>query len=188
MKTKLAAALPATALILATGTLAGCGDNGNEKLDSWAKTVCTQAAAQVKKINDANAKISNAPSNGKPIEVRRADSSAFQQKSESFKLLADTIDKAGAPPVENGATLQKNVLADLRSLSTSYGNLRKQVDALPVTDQADFAEGLKGVSTSLDKINTVETRALRTLSSGEVGTAMAKQPGCQAGGAAPTKS
>ncbi|MFJ4848950.1 small secreted protein [Streptomyces sp. NPDC088733] len=188
MKKKLAAALPATALILATGTLAGCGDNGNEELDTWAKTVCTQAATQVKQINDANTKISNTPSNGKPIEVRRADSSAFQQISDAYRQLAQIVNKAGDPPVDNGAQLRKDAVGDLDSLSTSYANLRRQMDKIPVNDQAKFADGLKGVSDNLAKVSKSGEQALDTLRKGEVGQAMAKQPGCQESGSAPASS
>ncbi|MDX3097524.1 small secreted protein [Streptomyces sp. ME01-24h] len=187
MKNKLATALSVTAVILATGSLSGCGD-GNKELDAWAKTVCDQAAAQVKKINDANTDISNTPSDAKPQEVKSADSAAFGQISDAYKALAGIVGKAGDPPVDNGAGLKKDAVGDLNSLGTAYANLRQQVEALPVSDQAKFADGLKGVSDNLAKVSKSGEQALDTLRRGEVGQAMAKQPGCQDTGASPSKS
>lgn len=188
VKNKLAAALSATVVILAMGSLSGCGDGGNEELDAWAKTVCDQASAQVKKINDANTHISNTPSDAKPQDVRSADSTAFGQISDAYKALAGIVGKAGDPPVDNGAKLKQDAVNDLNSLSTAYANLRKQVDALPVSDQAKFADGLKSVSDNLSKVSKSGEQALDTLRQGDVGQAMAKQPGCQESGASPAKS
>jgi hypothetical protein len=188
VKNKLAAALSATVVILAMGSLSGCGDDGNEELDAWAKTVCDQASAQVKKINDANTHISNTPSDAKPQDVRSADSTAFGQISDAYKSLAGIVGKAGDPPVDNGGKLKQDAVNDLNSLSTAYANLRKQVDALPVSDQAKFADGLKSVSDNLAKVSKSGEQALDTLRRGDVGQAMAKQPGCQESGASPAKS
>jgi hypothetical protein len=181
---KFAAALSGAALVLAVGSLSACGDGGNKKLDSWAKTVCDQAATQVNKINDANTAITKVDSAGKPLDVRRADSAAFAQISAAYKSLADIVNKAGDPPVDNGAKLRQDAVADLNTLSTSYASLQKQVDSLNVNDQAKFADGLKSVSDNLAKVSKSGEQALDTLRKGEVGTAMAKQPGCQQGGSA----
>ncbi|MDX3237134.1 small secreted protein [Streptomyces sp. ME03-5709C] len=187
MKNKFATALSVTAVILATGSLSGCGD-GNKELDAWAKTVCDQAAAQVKKINDANTDISNTPSDATPQEVKSADSTAFGQISDAYKALAGIVGKAGDPPVDDGAGLKKDAVGDLNSLGTAYANLRQQVEALPVADQAKFADGLKGVSDNLAKVSKSGEQALDTLRRGEVGQAMARQSGCQDTGASPSKS
>ena len=76
----------------------------------------------------------------------------------------------------------------LRETLNENEHLRKQVDALPVTDQAKFADGLKSVSDNLAKVSKSGEQALDTLRQGEVGQAMAKQPGCQDSGATPSKS
>ncbi|MFE2426630.1 small secreted protein [Streptomyces sp. NPDC059373] len=188
MTNKFAAALSGAALVLAMGSLSACGDSGNKKLDSWAKTVCDQAATQVKKINDANTAITKVDSGGQPADVQKADAAAFQQISDAYKSLASIVDKAGDPPVDNGATLKTDAVSDLNKLSTSYTDLKKQVDALNTKDQAKFADGLKSVSDNLGKVSKSGEQALDTLRKGEVGTAMAKQPGCQQGSASPSAS
>lgn len=182
MTNKFAAALTGAALVLTLGSLSACGDSGNKELDTWAKTVCDQASVQVKNINDANTAIAKIDSGGKPLDVRRADSAAFAQISAAYASLASIVNKAGDPPVDKGATLKKDAVSDLTKLSASYTALQKQVDGLNIADQAKFAAGLKAVSASLATVSKSGEQALDTLRQGELGTAMAKQPGCQQGG------
>ncbi|MEV6013148.1 small secreted protein [Streptomyces sp. NPDC051976] len=182
---KFLAALSGAALLL---TLAGCSDDSNKKLDNWAQGVCDQAAAQTKKINDANTAITQVNGNGKPQDVKSADSAAFQSISEAYKSLADIVSKAGAPPVDDGAKIQQDAVSDLNGLSTEYATLKKQVDGLDTSDQGKFADGLKGVSDSLAKVSKNGEQALDTLRQGDVGKAMAKQPGCKQASSSPSAS
>jgi hypothetical protein len=62
---------------------------------------------------------------------------------------------------------------------TGRRELKAAVDKLDTTDQAKFAEGLNGVAGQLDKVNAIGDDAIKKLQSGEIGEAMAKQPGCQ---------
>jgi hypothetical protein len=184
VKTKLTAALSGAALIVTMGSLAGCGDN--EKLNSWAKTVCDKASVQVQKINAANATITQVDSGGKPADVQKADAAAFQKISDAYKTLAGIVSKAGNPPVEKGggAALRTGSVSDLNHLTAAYADLKKQVDDLDTKDQAKFADGLQSVSDNLGKISKSGERALDTLRKGEVGQAMANQAGCRNGGSA----
>ncbi|MEU3465823.1 small secreted protein [Streptomyces sp. NPDC006733] len=178
VKKKLVGALSGAALLLA---LTGCGsDDSNDKLDAWAKTVCDQASAQTKQINDANTAITKVDKNGKPADVKAADSAAFQQISEAYKALADIVSKAGAPPVDDGATQQKNTVADLNKASAAYASVKTKVDGLDTTDQGKFADGLTAASAEADAANKTAESALNTLRQGEVGKAMANQAGCKA--------
>lgn len=179
MKTKLAAALSGAALIMITGSLAGCGSQTNEKLDAWAKTVCDQAAAQVKKINAANVAITQVDSGGTPADVQQADAAAFQQISDAYQALAGIVSAAGDPPVDKGKALRARTVSDLNRLAASYAGLKQQVDDLDTKDQATFADGLQTVSDNLGKTSKTGEQALNSLRQGEVGTAMAGQAGCQ---------
>ncbi|MDJ0374844.1 small secreted protein [Streptomyces sp. H10-C2] len=186
MNKKLLAALSGAALLLA---LSGCSsDNSNKKLDAWAKTVCDQASAQTKKINDANTAITKVDKNGKPADVKAADSAAFQQISDAYKSLADIVSKAGAPPVDKGADQQKNSIADLTKASAAYAAVKSKVDGLDAGDQAKFADGLTAASVEADKANKTAEAALNTLRNGDVGKAMSSQQGCQQTGASPSKT
>lgn len=182
MKKKLAAALSGAALVLAMGSLSGCGNDTNKKLDAWAKTVCDQTSVQIKKINDANTAITHVDSGGKPADVQKADAAAFQTISDAYKALGGIVSQAGDPPVDNGAKLRTDAVGDLNNLSTSYSDLKKQIDALDTKDQAKFADGLQTVSDNLGKVSKSGEQALDALRKGQVGTAMAKQQGCQNGG------
>ncbi|MGW7050542.1 small secreted protein [Streptomyces sp. NPDC054887] len=183
MNKKFAAALSGGAVLAMA--LSGCSsDDSDDKVNDWAKTVCDQVQPQLKKISDANTSIQRQTAdNSKPADVQETDSRAFQQISDAYKAMGTAVDKAGAPPVEGGETTQKEAVKELNDSSAAYAGLKKQVDGLDTKDQAKFADGLKGVADELSKISRSGDQALQKLQSGEVGKAMAKQPGCQKPGA-----
>jgi hypothetical protein len=177
---KLAAALSGGAVLVLA--LSGCSDDSSSdnKVNDWAKKVCDQVKPQLQKIANANAAIQQQTAdNSKPADVQETDSAAFQQISQAYKALGAAVESAGAPPVDGGEATQKEAVKELNASSAAYANLQKKVDELNTKDQAKFADGLKGIADELNKISTNGDEALRKLQSGEVGTAMAKQPGCQ---------
>ncbi|WP_262061206.1 small secreted protein [Streptomyces sp. STR69] len=182
---KLAAALSGGAvLVLALSGCGGSGDDSDAKLDAWAKQVCVAVQPQAKKIEAANTAIQKETSdNSTPAQVRQTDSQAFQDMSDAYKAIGAAVNSAGAPDVDNGATKQQNAVKELNDISASYAALKKQVDGLDVKDQAKFADGLKGIATSLDKLSTSGNDALKTLEEGDVGKAMTKQEACKSASA-----
>lgn len=175
---KLAAALSGGAVLVLT--LSGCSDDSGDKVNDWAKKVCDQVQPQLQKIADANASIQQQTAdNSKPADVQKTDSAAFQQISQAYKSLGEAVDSAGPPPVDDGETTQKEAVKELNDSATAYAGLKTKVDALETKDQAKFADGLKGIADELNKISTSGDQALKKLQSGEVGTAMSKQKGCQ---------
>ncbi|MBC7274324.1 MAG: small secreted protein [Streptomyces sp.] len=176
---KLAVALSGGAVLVLA--LTGCsGDDSNEKLDAWAKEVCDGVQPQAKKIADANAAIQKQTSdNSKPEDVQKTDSQAFKDMSEAYKAIGTTVDKAGAPDVENGEQKQQDAVKELNGISSSYASLQKQVDELETKDQAKFAEGLKEIATELEKLSKSGNDALKALEEGEVGQAMNRQESCK---------
>ncbi|MDF6043204.1 small secreted protein [Streptomyces sp. JH14] len=179
MNKKLAAALSGGAVLVLA--LSGCSDDSSDnQVNDWAKKVCDQVKPQLQKIANANAAIQQQTAdNSKPADVQRTDSAAFQQISQAYKALGAAVDSAGAPPVDDGETTQKEAVKELNASSAAYAELQKKVDALNTKDQAKFADGLKGIADELNKISTSGDEALKKLQSGKVGEAMAKQPGCQ---------
>ncbi|MFD5567995.1 small secreted protein [Streptomyces cadmiisoli] len=183
---KLAAALSGGAVLVLA--LSGCSsDDGNEKLDGWAKQVCDAVQPQAKKIEAANAAIQKQTSDSStPAEVQKTDAQAFQDMSDAYKAIGAAVDKAGPPDVENGEQKQQDAVKELNGISSSYAGLKKQVDELDTKDQAKFAEGLKGIATELDKLSQSGNDALKTLEEGEVGQAMSRQESCQNVNASPS--
>lgn len=178
MNKKLAAALSGGAVLVLT--LSGCSDDSDNKVNDWAEKVCDQVQPQLQKIANANASIQQQTAdNSKPADVQETDSAAFQQISQAYKALGSAVESAGPPPVDNGETTQKEAVKELNASSAAYAKLQKKVDALETKDQAKFADGLKGIADELNKISTNGDQALKKLQSGGVGTAMAKQEGCQ---------
>ncbi|MFB8246196.1 small secreted protein [Streptomyces sp. NPDC055952] len=177
---KLAAALSGGAVLVLA--LSGCGgDDGNDKLDSWAKQVCDAVQPQAKKIESANAAIQKETSdNSAPEDVQKTDAQAFQDMSDAYKAIGSAVNKAGAPDVENGEKKQQDAVKELNSISASYAALKKQVDELDTKDQGKFADGLKDIAGELDKLSQSGNDALKNLEEGEVGQAMARQSSCKA--------
>ncbi|MFI7318234.1 small secreted protein [Streptomyces venezuelae] len=183
---KLAAALSGGAVLVLA--LSGCsGDDGNKKLDDWAKKVCDSVQPQSKKIADANAAIQKETSdNSSPGDVQKTDSKAFKDMSDAYKSMGDAVKNAGAPPVDDGKKKTDDAVKELNAISKSYGDLKKQVDGLDTKNQADFADGLKDVAGELDKLSKSGNEALEKLQEGEVGKAMGKQDSCKSASATPS--
>ncbi|MFF5856123.1 small secreted protein [Streptomyces sp. NPDC012751] len=188
MNKKLAAALSGGAVLVVavSGCTSGGGDEGPDpKLVSWAKTVCDAVPAQSAKIKSANASIAAIArdSNLPPQSAQKTYVSAFQDLADGYKALADALDTAGAPPgVESGAKLQQDAAKNIAGLSTSYTELKKQVDGLDTKNQGKFAKGLKEVALQTKEVGKQGdngTQALKRLEQGEVKQAMAKQPSCK---------
>ncbi|MYR44008.1 small secreted protein [Streptomyces sp. SID5910] len=176
---KLAAALSGGAVLVLA--LTGCSsDDGNDKLDAWAKQVCDAVQPQAKKIESANAAIQKETSdNSTPEQVQKTDAKAFQDMSDAYKAMGSAVQNAGAPNVDDGEKKQQDAVKELNGLSASYASLKKQVEGLDTKDQAKFADGLKDVATELNKLGKSGSDALKTLEEGDVGKAMAQQPSCK---------
>ncbi|WP_225798936.1 small secreted protein [Streptomyces sp. NK15101] len=177
MNKKLAAALSGGAVLVLA--LTGCSDDKGDKVGDWAKTFCDQAKPQIQKRADAHQIIISTAADSKPAEIQAADSKAFQDIANADRALAKAVEAAGAPPVENGEKIQQDAIKELNATALAYEGLKKQVDALDPTNQQKFADGLQGVADGLTKIEKMDQNALSKLEDGELGQAMAKQPGCQ---------
>lgn len=175
---KLVAALSGgAALVLA---LTGCGGGDEDKkVNDWAKSVCDEVQPQLKKIQGANTAIQGAADEQDSKKLQQTDSAAFQEISESYGALAKAVNSAGAPPVDKGEETHKQAVKELNATSVAYTKLRTAVDKLDTSDKSKFAQGLKDIADDLDKLSKSGDQALRKLQEGKVGSAMAKQPGCQ---------
>ncbi|WP_432095132.1 small secreted protein [Streptomyces sp. bgisy100] len=176
MNKKLVAALSGGAVLVLA--LSGCSDDGGE-VDAYAKKVCDDVQPQLKKITQANQAIKDSAADDKPQNVKKTDSAAFQQISDAYAALSDSVEKAGTPPVDNGAQIQKDAVKELDATSKAYAELKQQTDKLNTKTRGTFADGLKKLIVDIERVNEVGNAAIRKLQSGEIGTAMAKQTSCQ---------
>ncbi|MFI0966125.1 small secreted protein [Streptomyces sp. NPDC021080] len=185
---KLAAVLSGGAvLVIALSGCSSSSDNGNDKLNSWAKQVCDAVKPQAQKIEEANAAIQKQTSdNSTPEAVQKTDAQAFQDMSDAYKAIGGAVDNAGPPDVQDGKTKQANAVKELNTISASYADLKTQVAKLDTKDQAKFAEGLKGIATQLGKLSQSGSDALKQLEEGDVGKAMAQQESCKSASGAST--
>ncbi|MFI8850259.1 small secreted protein [Streptomyces sp. 891-h] len=172
---KLAATLSGGAVLVLA--LTGCSDDSG-KTDDWAKQVCDDLQPQLKKIDQANTSIAEASKGGKPQEeVKKADAAGFQKVSDAYKAMAQSVKKAGAPPVDDGEKLQQDAVKELNRISREYQELKTTAENIPTGDK--FGEGLDSLAAKLKALGQSGDKALQQLQKGEVGKAMAKQDSCK---------
>ncbi|APU41116.1 small secreted protein [Streptomyces sp. NPDC056254] len=182
MNKKLAAALSGSAVLMLV--LSGCGgDDGDEKANAWAKKVCDQWQPELKKIETANNDVKRVATteSSNPDEVKQTDSAAFGTMSESYKTMGSALQKAGVPPVKDGAKTQAAAVQGFESTSKGYADLKAKMDSLDPADKTKFADGLKEVAGGLQTATKGGQDALTTLKAGGLDKAIDKQKGCQVG-------
>ncbi|WP_255308117.1 small secreted protein [Streptomyces marincola] len=185
MNKKLAVTLSGGAALLLTLTACGGGD-GTEEADRWAASVCDGLQPQVERIQSAYSAIAEvSEGNRSPEEVQEADSQAYGEISAAYSEIAGVVEEAGEPPVDDGERVRDDAVAALNDLSSSFGELKEQVDALDTSDQAAFAEGLGEIVPRLEELGQSGNDALNELEAGELGEALGRQEGCRAASPVP---
>ncbi|MFE3094296.1 small secreted protein [Streptomyces sp. NPDC059248] len=178
MNKKLAAVLSGGAVLVLA--LSGC--SSDEKKDNavndWAEKYCDQIKTQFKTKAEADQLIAVTAVDGKPAELQKADSKAFQDLSNVNKALAAAFRTVGPTPVEEDVELVTAAAAERDASAAFFLDLKKQVDALDASDQQDFADGLQVVSEGLLKAEANE-KAWNKLRASETGRAMGTFQGCQ---------
>ncbi|MDB1086532.1 small secreted protein [Streptomyces sp. ACA25] len=161
-------------------TLAGCSGENGARTEAWAEDVCDGMQPEVQKIQAANAAIAEASEGeDEPAEVQEVYSSAYQDLSDAFAGLATAVDEAGDPPVEDGEQLREDAVAELNGTSEAYAGIKEASDGLDTSDRGEFADGLRDMVGRLEELSQTGDEALSRLQSGELGSAMAEQEGCQ---------
>ncbi|WP_063784312.1 hypothetical protein [Streptomyces sp. SBT349] len=187
MNKKLAVALSGCAALLLT--LPACGGDDNAEADEWAGQVCDQLQPQVEKIQGAYAAIAEvSEGNRDPQEVQEVDATAYQDISDAYSSLAEAVEQAGDPPVDNGAQVREDAVSALNGLSRSFAGLKEDVEGLNTEDQAEFADGLSEILPRLEELGQSGNDALNELESGELGEALGRQEGCQSPPPTPSPS
>ncbi|WP_377270103.1 small secreted protein [Peterkaempfera sp. SMS 1(5)a] len=185
MKIKLLA-LPAAGALLAFGA-AACSSGNTAQLDSWAKSVCDSAQDPIARSNTALQDTGQVKQGESPADLRKRLSTDMSVRGQAVQQIAAAVDKAGAPKIDGGADLHQQAVRELGQASTGYQQLQKKVDALPTDDQAKFADGLKSVGDQAQQLAQLSGSAIARLQTGDLGRAIAKQPGCKSiGGGAPS--
>ncbi|MFD5432546.1 MULTISPECIES: hypothetical protein [unclassified Kitasatospora] len=173
-------AVPALGVLLAFGAV-GCGgdDNNSKQLESWASTVCGAAKDPISQAQAALADTGQVKTGEVPADLQKRLSTDIGRLAKTNQDIAAAIDGAGAPKVQDGATLQKDTVDELKKAADGYVEVQKKLDALPNTDQAKFADGLRSVADQVQQLASLSTQAQSKLQRGDLGAAMAKQEGCK---------
>ncbi|MGW2253543.1 small secreted protein [Kitasatospora sp. NPDC001660] len=170
--------VPALGVLLAFGAV-GCGDDNSKQLESWASNVCGAAKDPIAQAQAALADTGQVKTGEAPADLQKRLSADIGRLAKTNQDIAKAVDAAGAPKVDDGANLQKDTVAELNKAADGYLDVQKKLDALPNTDQAKFADGLRSVADQVQQLATLSTQAQAKLQRGELGAAMAKQEGCK---------
>ncbi|MFI6449459.1 small secreted protein [Kitasatospora sp. NPDC050543] len=176
-------AVPALGALLALGAV-GCGGDNGEQLTAWATNVCGSAKDPIAQSKAALADTGEVKDGEAPADLQKRLSGDVGRLAQTNQQIAEAIDKAGAPKVDNGANLQKDAVNELNEAAKGYLEVQKKLDALPNADQAKFADGLRSVGDQVQQLARLSTQAQSKLQGGDLGAAMAKQEGCKPGVAA----
>jgi hypothetical protein len=172
-------AVPALGVLLAFGAVGCGGDDNSKQLESWASNVCGAAKDPIAQAQTALADTGQVKTGEAPADLQKRLSADIGRLAKTNQDIAAAIDAAGAPKVDNGAGLQKDTVDELKKAADGYLDVQKKLDALPNTDQAKFADGLRSVADQVQQLASLSTQAQGKLQSGALGTAMAKQEGCK---------
>ncbi|MER6298590.1 small secreted protein [Kitasatospora sp. NPDC001539] len=177
-------AVPALGVLLAFGAV-GCGSDNSKQLESWASNVCGAAKDPIAQAQTALADTGQVKTGEAPADLQKRLSTDIGKLAKTNQDIAAAVDAAGAPKVDDGATLQKDTVDELKKAADGYQDVQKKLDALPNNDQAKFADGLRSVADQVQRLASLSTQAQSKLQSGELGAAMAKQEGCKPSQATP---
>ena len=175
-KTWLRLAIPA--VLLAFGATA-CGSDNTKQLDAWAVNLCGGMQTPVQQADAALADTGTVRTGETPTALQLRLGGDLGTLASANTQIAQAVQKAGAPKVNDGAQLQANAVSEINQAASGYTSVQQAVGSLPVTDQAKFAAGLQGVGDKLQQLAELSTSALQQLQTGDLGTALAKQPGCK---------
>ncbi|MEU9042482.1 MULTISPECIES: hypothetical protein [unclassified Kitasatospora] len=172
-------AVPVLGVLLAFGAVGCGGDDNSKQLESWASSVCGAAKDPIAQAQTALADTGQVKTGEAPADLQKRLSTDIGRLAKTNQDIAAAIDGAGAPKVQDGATLQKDTVDELKKAADGYQEVQKKLDALPNNDQAKFADGLRSVADQIQQLASLSTQAQSKLQRGDLGAAMAKQEGCK---------
>ena len=169
--------LTVPAVLLAFGA-AGCTSDNTGQLNAWATSLCQGMQSPIEQANTALADTGAVKTGETPQALQTRLATDLGTLSTANTQIAQAVQQAGTPKVSNGAQVQSNAVAELKKAAAGYTTVQQAVSALSVADQAKFAANLKGIGDQVQQLAELSTSALQQLQAGDLGTALAKQPGC----------
>jgi hypothetical protein len=166
--------------VVALGTAACSGGSSSANLDSWAKSVCGGIAAPIKSVADAKADTGRIVQGESPADLQTRLAGDMGKLAAGNQQIAQAVQAAGAPQTSDGAQTQADAVSELNLAAGGYTKVQQTLKALPVSDQARFAAGLRGISDQIGQLSTQSSAALDKLQTGDLGAALGRQAGCAA--------
>jgi hypothetical protein len=145
-------------LLVFGAVAAGCGGGGQSKLkaDEFADKTCPDLATWAQTLTDVFSELQGLSNVTDDETVKQKLSSALGDLDRATAKLASSIDDRGAPDVENGDQIKKQMVDALNSFRDSARKLRTQVDNFDVAnadaaDSESFSSALESFGSAADE-------------------------------------
>jgi hypothetical protein len=135
------------ALACATACGGAAGAQGTTDPPKWAAAVCGAFADQMAQAQLAASVLPSAPA---PSDVRQVLLDYIEQMPGLVQAMLRKIREAGAPAVDDGQALQRDLLSAVSRLDDYVERDLARARALPVDDPAAFEGALDEFSATLD--------------------------------------
>ena len=158
----------------------GGGGGGGQSASQYADTVCGSLNVWLNAVKDRADNVTTAISPGStPEEGRDALGEYLDGIIDDTETMVSTIRDAGAPDVDNGASISTTLVDALEGTEQTFEAAREQVDSLPTTSPEAFKTAAQALAQSIqDHIGEVGT-ALSSISSAEIDAAFNASDECK---------
>jgi len=159
------------------------GDAGTEEeavdADTYADGVCTALTEWMTSIEEGNATLQGSLENETDLEqVKQRLLEFLDGTIASTDEMLSTIDRTGAPDVDNGEQIHQELQNLLGQASTAFEDARETVDGLDASDPQALGTGLQELGTSLQSAFDDVQNPLENTDSTELDEAFASNETC----------
>jgi hypothetical protein len=155
--------------VLAVASLvAACSSSDSSKVsaDEWVTDICTSLSGWLEQLQQESTSLQEsvqADATG-DLAAAKADLVEFMNGAvQSTDEMITEIDAAGVPDVDNGEELNDGLNDGLEDIRQAFADAQGQAEALPVNDQAAFAQGATELGESLQEAGTQAEEQLNDL-------------------------
>jgi hypothetical protein len=126
------------------------GGGGNQvSAAAWAGTICGALSTWGTVLSKQPAGLQS-PSSATDINQIKTDLSTYLGSAvDATNNMISSIKSAGSPNVDNGSSIQSDLLNGLQPVAAAFSDAKAKVDAASIADPAAFQTELQGVATAL---------------------------------------
>jgi hypothetical protein len=168
---------------------AGCGGGGGSsasgtKPETWATQVCGALQTWGNDLKSSSQQLETDIRTSTDVKSVKQKLVAFLQGAEqSSQTMVDKVQAAGAPAIDNGPTIQRDLESALGQASGSFHRAVAEAKKLPTNDPQALSAGLSNLAQSIQSELTATGQHFSELDTkhdlGDLKQAMANEPACK---------